>query len=599
MTKRKASTALDPSNESNSSNLKIIATNSNAVTLGTCNSNSGNNTINSGVLSHANGSSINSSSMGKADNDKQQQETSNSQNDNSVESECVGNNGTTGNQHKSKKERADNWSSAEIQILHEGIESRRDVFYGPPSQATKKNRESAWEAITREVNSVSTTPRSLSQVMKKFKNEKCRAKRKFADPDKEGHISNDNNGSNNNLNCNNNSSNSNQTASNITTSTRNGANDATSSLNLTAQNQTTSNQQAQTTHHMTNSEPISAPQSSMNVVKLAPQNVAKTMIDLPGHVQHIQMPNDDMVLIVPPDMDSLLSGVNIVSDVNGHHHFQKCSNNGTINSHPHNQHHQHPLQTLNAGQTLVNGTMSNGMMTRAPFCILNQVECTSTGNDSSGAEHHIAQSVVNQTAFATNHLGINTQNLSHHRGTMIDQNQGQPTHHHQLHHHPQQQHQQQSQHQPHPSHTLTNSHNQHHLPQGHLATSNVVSNPGGVAIESQLKNLLFNLLLKDGQQASTVPLMQSSNQESKHRSDMLAVIASQLTKIEGHLSKIAKAATTMVTRNSNLVDNNERAGSTQVHNSSSSNLNISSSDGNNNNVDLSTTGSANRREEER
>lgn len=610
MTKRKASVALDSVNESNTNGLKAIANNSNGNNgtgaLDTCNNNKGDNSVIPGGANHQAGRAIHPSSMSNTGDCQQHQDTSNNQNDNSVDSD--GNNGAASNRHRSKKERADNWSSAEIQILHKGIESRRDVFYGPPSQATKKNRESAWEAITREVNAVSTTPRSLGQVMKKFKNEKCRAKSKFANPDKEGHSSNDNSVSNNNnLMCNNNSNTNNNNVSNSdqtnSTSNRTATNDATATINLSAQNQPTSNQQlTQSQHHMTNPESMSAPQSSINVVKLAPQNVAKTMIDLPGHVQHIQMPNDDMVLIVPPDMDSLLSGVNIVSDVNGHHHFQKCSGNGTLNNHPHNQHSQHSLQTLNTSQGLVNGTVSNGMMTRTPFCILNQVECAPTGNETNGGEHHVTQSVVGQAAFSTNHIGINTQNLTHHRGTMIDQNQGQQSHHHQLHHHPQQQHQlQQSQHQPqHPS-QLANSHNQHHLPQSHLTTTTAVNSNGGASIESQLKNLLFNLLLKDGQQTSTVPLLQSSNQESKHRSDMLAIIASSLTKIEGHLSKISKVASTLMAHNVslNLGDNNERTTSNQSHNSGASAININNSDGNNNNVDIPVTRSNNRRDDER
>lgn len=218
-----------------------------------------------------------------------------------------------GGGQKSKKERADNWSTAEIQVLHRGIESRRDIFYGPPNQGTKKNRELAWDAITKEVNSVSTTPRSLSQVMKKFKNEKCRAKRKFIDTDKEGHNSINNNG---NVNSNNNT--------NGTTNNNN---------TMSAQNHTNNNQQLQSQqqpHHMTTSEAMSSQPSSINVVKLAPQqSVAKTMIDLPGHVQQIQMPNDDMVLIVPPEMDGLLSGMNIVSDGNGQFEFNKCAGNSS------------------------------------------------------------------------------------------------------------------------------------------------------------------------------------------------------------------------------------------------------------------------------
>lgn len=265
---------------------------------------------------------------------------SDNQNDNSNGSSvCTNNNqgtdtSSSNQQHnKGKKERADNWSNAEIQVLHRGIESRRDVFYGPPSQATKKNRELAWEAITKEVNAVSTTPRTISQVMKKFKNEKCRAKRKFMDPDKDSHTNNHLIANSNNTNVSNSNTNSNSATA---------TNDVTANLRqhqIANHNAAAGSQQQQLQHHQAHlmattaatgcNESMTTPQAtSINVVKLAPQNVAKTMIDLPGHVQHtIQMPNDDMVLIVPPDMDGLLSGVNIVSDGSGHHHFQKCSSN--------------------------------------------------------------------------------------------------------------------------------------------------------------------------------------------------------------------------------------------------------------------------------
>lgn len=232
-----------------------------------------------------------------------------------------GDNSNSSSQQKNKKERADNWSSAEIQVLHRGIETRRDVFYGPPNQATKKNRELAWEQIAKEVNSVSTTPRSLSQVMKKFKNEKCRAKRKFIDAEKDGH------NNNNNINSNNSNSSSNNLTSvdNNTSTTNNNTSLSAQNHNTNSNNNNNSNNQIQlqqTTESMSNQP------TSINVVKLAPQNVAKTMIDLPGHVQQIQIPNDDMVLIVPPEMDGLLSGMKIVSDGNGHH-FQKCSGNSS------------------------------------------------------------------------------------------------------------------------------------------------------------------------------------------------------------------------------------------------------------------------------
>lgn len=282
MTKRKASVALDTGNESNHSG---STQDNNSDSTSATNTTTGTST-NHG---NQNGTSVDSSNGGK-------------------QQLGGGRNGGC-NQQKNKKERADNWSTAEIQVLHRGIDTRRDIFYGPPSQASKKNRELAWESITKDVNSVSTTPRSLSQVMKKFKNEKCRAKRKFINSDKEGH---------NNL--------SNISSNSITTTTN---------TNLSAQNHTTNtntNQQLQSQqqqpHHMTTTQSsMSSQPSSINVVKLAPQNVAKTMIDLPGHVQQIQMPNDDnMVLIVPPEMDGLLSGMNIVSDGNNHH-FQKSSGN--------------------------------------------------------------------------------------------------------------------------------------------------------------------------------------------------------------------------------------------------------------------------------
>lgn len=275
MTKRKASVALDTNNESNHSSTQDNNSNSTSATNTTTGTSNNQGTTN-GSTATGSGSV------------RQQNNNSNGQ-------------------QKSKKERADNWSSAEIQVLHQGIESRRDIFHGPPSQATKKNRELAWDAITKEVNSVSTTPRSISQVMKKFKNEKCRAKRKFIDGDKDSHNNNMNHGRNDM-----NNTNSGGTPNN--------------NANLNNQTLTNNSQQLQSqqqSHHMTSAETMSSQPSSINVVKLAPQNVAKTMIDLPSHVQQIQMPNDDMVLIVPPEMDGLLSGMNIVSDGGGH--FQKCS----------------------------------------------------------------------------------------------------------------------------------------------------------------------------------------------------------------------------------------------------------------------------------
>lgn len=341
MTKRKASVALEDDNQSDNS-----ANDGVTEVSGINSGDPSNSSLNEDVKNHALMVSQDGSSSGNVvvDGRAVQVLSNDNQNDNSNSSSLDNSNnqanttgGSGGHQNKGKKERADNWSSAEIQVLHRGIESRRDIFYGPPSQATKKNRELAWDAITKEVNAVSTTPRSLNQVMKKFKNEKCRAKRKFLDPDKELSLSN-NNGNNNhmhgNTSGNTNINNNTATGNNVTTTSSN--NDVAS--NLRAQQRATnhnSNQQQQLQHpaHLmtatgTPGGSTDALTTSINVVKLAPQNVAKTMIDLPGHVQHtIQMPNDDMVLIMPPDMDGLLSGVNIVSDGNGNHHFQKCPSN--------------------------------------------------------------------------------------------------------------------------------------------------------------------------------------------------------------------------------------------------------------------------------
>ena len=67
-------------------------------------------------------------------------------------------------------------------------------------------------------------------------------------------------------------------------------------------------------HHINTSDSLPSQASSINVVKIAPnQSVAKTMIDIPGHVQQIQMPNED-VLVLGTTMDGIISGVNIVSD---------------------------------------------------------------------------------------------------------------------------------------------------------------------------------------------------------------------------------------------------------------------------------------------
>lgn len=67
-------------------------------------------------------------------------------------------------------------------------------------------------------------------------------------------------------------------------------------------------------------------------------------------------------------------------------------------------------------------------------------------------------------------------------------------------------------------------------------------------MESQLKNLLFNLLLKDGQPAS-FNLVDSEQDSRMQRNDLLAIIAKSLDKIESHLSKIASVAGNVFVQN--------------------------------------------------
>lgn len=130
----------------------------------------------------------------------------------------------------------------------------------------------------------------------------------------------------------------------ITTAEKNAQNSTPNTINGAGLSQ----QQLQ--HHMTTTNTTTMPsQSSINVVKLTQtsQNVAKTMIDIPGgHVQQIQMPNDDQnqIVIMVPEMDQML---------------------GAINNQQHNHHGQHTLQAINNGQGVVNSAVGNHMMTRA------------------------------------------------------------------------------------------------------------------------------------------------------------------------------------------------------------------------------------------
>lgn len=121
-------------------------------------------------------------------------------------------------------------------------------------------------------------------------------------------------------------------------------------------------------------------------------------------------------------------------------------------------------------------------------------------------------------------------------------------------------------------------------------TTATIANTGGVAVESQLKNLLINLLFKDGQHSSMPIVNQDYN---KQRNDPLTTIASSLNKIEGHLSKISKIASSLLAQNINInnLDNSNITASTQLSGSNTNSLNMTNSDGNNNNVSISDTGS--------
>lgn len=126
-------------------------------------------------------------------------------------------------------------------------------------------------------------------------------------------------------------------------------------------------------------------------------------------------------------------------------------------------------------------------------------------------------------------------------------------------------------------------------------------------VESQLKNLLFNLLLKDGQHSSVPSTI--SPDYVKQRNDILAIIASSLNKIEGHLSKISKVASNLAASNGNQGDSiiSQLAGqaqhmATNPSASVSATTNVSgdtvsggstiASDNNNNSFNISNAGAA-------
>lgn len=230
----------------------------------------------------------------------------------------------------------------------------------------------------------------------------------------------------------------------------------------------------------------------------------------------------------------------------------------------------------------------------------------STGSEVCGPEQHLTNNVGAPNQLTASHISVNAQNLMHHRGAVEQQTQGQQQqqqqqHHHQLHQHQHQQaHQQQQPQHQHPQHPHQSqqqiTQQSHHLQHNHLATTaTITANPGGVSVESQLKNLLSNLLQKDGQHSS-VPITNSNQDYNKQRNDMLAIIASSLTKIETHLSKIAKVASSHVLfASSNLSNNSNDNGSIPTPTSviaSASTLNMNNN-GTDNNLDITGSGNTN------
>lgn len=240
-----------------------------------------------------------------------------------------------------------------------------------------------------------------------------------------------------------------------------------------------------------------------------------------------------------------------------------------------------------------------------------------------GSDQHLTGGMSGSNSIPSNSININAHQLIHNRGNSIDQSQPSQPQHHQLHPHqpqaahiqtslqqqqqqqqpqqqqqlqPQQQQQQlqqSNQHQLHqqPSHTL----GQHHMQQnqvmnnssGSVLIGSGIPQQNGVASESQLKNLLFNLLSKEGQGA--IPLINATQDNSKQRNETLAVIANSLIKIEDHLGKIASAVTNSLfvqTINHGVSDNDNRG----MSNSSTNNLDINNNDGNNS---VSITGAGN------
>lgn len=102
-----------------------------------------------------------------------------------------------------------------------------------------------------------------------------------------------------------------------------------------------------------------------------------------------------------------------------------------------------------------------------------------------------------------------------------------------------------------------------------------------------------------------MPMMNQAQDFNKQRNDPLTTIATSLNKIEGHLSKISKMASTLLAQNMNinLVDNSNIA--TQLsgtniggmNNSDVGNTTTTTTNNNNNNnsVSITNTGNKNQR----
>lgn len=90
-----------------------------------------------------------------------------------------------------------------------------------------------------------------------------------------------------------------------------------------------------------------------------------------------------------------------------------------------------------------------------------------------------------------------------------------------------------------------------------------------------------------------MPATNSNQDYNKQRNDMLAIIASSLSKIEGHLSKISKVANTLFSQNLSNSNNGANSISASSSLNNQNNSLINNNDSNNNNLSITGTGSTN------